>query len=285
MSGPVDSLRSFVARNGRGTAGEPIPGVVVFAAGKGGVGTSTLAALVGVAAARRGVRTLLVDAHETLGTLHHLLGVSDGLPGIGALDAAAGPADLRVRVTEHLDLLPGGARGPQEPSVLAPGERAALYRKLSSLYVDYDLVLIDGGARLDAVTALVAAGCERVLTVTAPDRVSLAGSYAMMKVVSARFPDTPVEVLVSGRGEPEARAVFQVVETAAGHFLGVPVAFAGGVPEDPAVRAAAAAGEPLHFLEPETPAWTAAGAVLDRLLFQQHSLVAGPSAQVLSLFD
>src|ERR1044071_3693357 len=51
------------------------PTCVLVASGKGGVGTSSVAALLALAAADRGEKVLLVDASESGGSLHHLFGV------------------------------------------------------------------------------------------------------------------------------------------------------------------------------------------------------------------
>src|SRR5678815_4163878 len=48
---------------------------LLVASGKGGVGTSIVAALTAMSAAERGERVLLIDASEGSGTLHHLFGV------------------------------------------------------------------------------------------------------------------------------------------------------------------------------------------------------------------
>ena len=48
---------------------------LLVASGKGGVGTSIIAALMALTAAERGKRVLLIDACESGGSLHHLFGV------------------------------------------------------------------------------------------------------------------------------------------------------------------------------------------------------------------
>ena len=73
MTTPLDSLRAFVARNGGSAAYEGASGVILVSAGKGGVGTSTVASLLAVAAAARGMRTLLVDGDAMLGSVERQL--------------------------------------------------------------------------------------------------------------------------------------------------------------------------------------------------------------------
>lgn len=284
MTGSLDTLKAFVAKNGRALPFEPRPGVVVLGAGKGGVGTSTLAALLAVSAAGRGIRTLLVDANDAVGSVHLMLGIPDGGLGIGSLAGKKTAEDLVLRVTPTLDLIPGGIGESEIPEMVTPGQRVVAYRKVSGLYEHYELTIVDAGARLHGLMGVLGAGAERLVAVTAADRISLAGSYALFKIVAQRHPELPVEVLINGRGEPEARSVFHIVETAATRFLGIPVSFAGGVPDDPGIRDAVATGTSLALEEGSSPARTAVSTVLDRILFEQQALVGTGTASVLS-FD
>lgn len=283
MTGSLETLKAFVAKHGRALPFEPRPGVVVLGAGKGGVGTSTVAALLAVAAAARGIHTLLVDANDAVGSVHLMLGIPDGGPGIGSLAGKRTAEDLVLRVTPTLDLIPGGIDQGEAPETVTAGQKVVAYRKVSGLYERYELTIVDAGARLDGLLGVLGAGAERLLAVTAADRISLAGSYALFKVVGQRQPELPVEVLINGRGEPQARSVFRIVETAATRFLGIPVSFAGGIPEDPTIRNAVANGTSLAIEEGSSPARTAVSAVLDRILFQQQALVATGTASVLSI--
>src|SRR5438067_1350422 len=79
MSAQLDALRSFVAGrpvgmpnaapNGNG------PHVLVVGSGKGGAGTSVVAALLALAAAAAGRRVLLVDTDPHVGPQRYLLGI------------------------------------------------------------------------------------------------------------------------------------------------------------------------------------------------------------------
>src|SRR5690606_7067058 len=113
-----------------------------------------------------------------------------------------------------LDLLPGGG-AEAAGSAIAAGERQALFRRIASLYPAYDLVVVDGGSRLDAVLTACGPGATRLVAVTTPDRVSLAASYALVKVVSGRYPELPVTVLANRGDEGAAESI----RSAAQHFL------------------------------------------------------------------
>lgn len=281
MTTPLDSLRAFVAQNGGSAAYEGAPGVILVSAGKGGVGTSTVASLLAVAAAARGVRTLLVDGDAMLGSLRWFFSVPDTAPGLTALNTGSTPEELAVSVAPNLHLIPGATPNSDDGGDYGRAERMSFCKRVSGLYESYELIVLDAGSHLDAAIGFLQAGVERTLVVTAPDRVALAGSYALLKTIGNRYPDVPVEVLINGRSEAEARTVFRIVESAAGHFLGVPVTFAGGIPDDGLLRASMASSGDLAELEGSSPAWEATSRILDRILFRHQELGRAPTASVL----
>lgn len=282
MTTPLDSLRAFVARNGGSAAYEGTPGVILVSAGKGGVGTSTVASLLAVAAAARSMRTLLVDGDATLGSVRMFFSVPDTAPGLAALNTGSTPEELAVPVAPNLHLIPGATPNSDAGEDYGRAERMTFYKRISGLYESYEFIVLDAGSYLETAIGFLQAGVERALVVTAPDRVALAGSYALLKTIGHRHPEVPVEVLVNGRSETDARTVFRIIESAAGHFLGVPVTFAGGVPDDSVLRSSMASGSDLAELEGGSPAWNAISSILDRLLFRHQELGGVPTASVLS---
>jgi flagellar biosynthesis protein FlhG len=243
-------------------------GAVVFASGKGGTGTSTLAALLAVGAAARGSRVLLVDGNVGFGSLHLYLGVGAGA-GWAALKAGAPAEDLLVKVTETLTLLPAG--NAEDAAAISAAERAALFRKVSSLYAAYDLVVLDGGSRLDSVLAACGAGVGRLVAVSTPDRVSLAGTYALMKVLDGKLSGLPVSVVVNRGDETAAESL----RGAARRFLARSVDCAGAVPDDECLRAGINAGMDIQDAAVDSPA---AAAILEAGTHFVRGLRAGSAA-------
>lgn len=266
------ALKALVNGNGRDVSHRLMRGVVVLGAGKGGVGTSTLTALVALAAARNGASVLLVDADETVGALHLLLGFPSDVPGLGNLrGGSVAPENLLLDVEPGLSLFPGGGGGIAATLAVAGGERRILMRRVAALYERYDLVLVDGGSRLDSVVASCAAGAGRLLTLTVPDRIAEAGAYALLKAAHGRFGTLPAEVLVSRASEEEARASHAMVDGATNTFLDTAVPFAGSVPDDAASLGPSAAGGTLAALSTSAPVWAAVAGLADRLLAEEEA--------------
>ena len=227
--------------------------VLLVGGGRGGVGTSTIASLLGIMAAADGSSVLLVDADSALGALPFLLGVQLG-HGLGSLrGGAVEPEALLVPVGETLTLLPVGAPLAAEDP-LAPAERRALFRRVASLYARFDLVVVDAGSRLDSVLAAAGAGADQLLVVAAPEKIAVAAGYALIKAAHARFPALPVDVLVNRASPAAGLTSFREIGEAAELFLQRVPAFAGSVTEDESLRAGVAAGMPVQEAAVGSPA-------------------------------
>src|SRR5687767_8334719 len=84
------------------------PTCVLVASGKGGVGTSSIAALTALSAVERGHSVLLVDASETAGSLHHLFGVRPTHGLWMLVDSRVRPDQVVSDVGDNLMLVAGG---------------------------------------------------------------------------------------------------------------------------------------------------------------------------------
>lgn len=263
MSTQLESLRRYVAqRPASERGGERLP-VLVLGSGKGGVGTSTLSALVALVAAAQDRRVLLVDADAGLGSLPMLLGAGTP-PGLGALrGSGVDPQELLIPVAETLTLLPGGGTDQ-----LTQAERQLLFRRSASLYPRFDLVVVDGGSRLDSVLAACGAGVARVLTVTTADRIAVAATYALIKVLGERFSDTPVDLIINREDADTARQVTAEISAATRHFLRREVRCCGAIPDDHSLRAALQAGLTLQEAAADSPIATAVQQINSTLLQQ-----------------
>jgi MinD-like ATPase involved in chromosome partitioning or flagellar assembly len=241
---------------------EPWPGVVVVGGGKGGVGTSTVAALLALASARLGARTLLVEAVHGVSVLPLLFGreaPAEGLLTRGGPDVRA----LREEVAPGLTLLPGGGT-PDELSSSRQGERAARVRRAASLYDEHEMTVVDAGCRLDEVLGAVSVGAERMVVVASSSRIALAGAHALFKSVLLRGSSVRLELLLNGCDEAVARDAFDLTREAGRRFLGQGPAHAGTLPRAPELEEGRPAREGLQAVPPEAPVLASASRVVRR---------------------
>jgi flagellar biosynthesis protein FlhG len=198
-------------------------------------------------------------------------------PGLeGLRRGAAGPEDLTVPVTDSLHLIPAGEPGGTVSAV----ERQALFRRVSTLYPGYDLVVVDGGSRLDSVLAACATGAVRVLAASTVERIALTATYALTKVLADRHPALPVELLLNRTEQKVADPAAEEVRGALKHFLRRSVGYAGWIPEDECLRAALEAGMDLKDAAVGSPAAARLEQIAASLLTQ---LTAGSPSERLQL--
>lgn len=239
---------------------------VVVGSGKGGVGKSIAAVSFAASLAEAGHRVLLVDGDQNLGNLHVLLGVRPTLTPEALLHETLTPSDIVVPVAERLFLMPADS-GTDAVQRLGPTDRARLQRRVSGIYMDYDAVIVDAAAGLDSALRCAALHATRLVVMTMPEATALTDAYALIKVVHGQLPRLPVDIVVNRLHEPhEGEMAFDKLRAAAARFLGRPLDYLGGVPEDREMRALAA--DPVRLLRPSqgTPAQRAFAGLATRLM-------------------
>lgn len=222
---------------------------IVIGSGKGGAGKSLTALTLATAFAQAGRRTLLVDGDQNLGNQHVLLGVRPAVAPESLLESTVAPADVVVPVTENLWLMPA-ASGAEAIQRLGGADRARLQRRISTLYPDYDVVVIDAAAGLDSALRCAALRATRLLMVTTPEPTALTSAYALIKMVHGRLPRLPIELVVNrSLDQTDGQIAADRLAEACQRFLGRRLCYLGSVPEDPDLRATL--GQPERLVRAE----------------------------------
>jgi flagellar biosynthesis protein FlhG len=204
----------------------------VIGSGKGGVGKSVLSALLALELARTGRRVLLLDGAQNQGNLHILLGVRPAHHLEALLTGEVAAQELLRPLDEKLWLLPADS-GTERLHALGPVDRARLHHRLSSLYDDFDAVVVDSGPGIESAVRVALMRANRLAVVTVPEPAALSDAYALMKIVHLQLPGLPLEVLVNRvLDEDEGPATFERLDLAGRRFLGRPLRYLGAVPED-----------------------------------------------------
>ncbi len=247
MNRSLEELRAWVTGQGRDPEPNLRPGVWVVGAGKGGVGTSTVTALLGLAARRRGSRTLVVEGVS--GGLALILGQEGETAGIPDL-ARPGvePEDLLVSLADGFDFLPAGRWA--DGSTDEENQRALLLRRAGDLYDAYDRVVVDGGSRATTVMAACSAGAERLWIVTHRNRVAAAGAYALVKALEAQLPGLPLALLANRATPEEGRRALSAIRSGCRRFLGSAPDEGPSLPTDPGLLQALDEGRSVLDIPP-----------------------------------
>jgi MinD-like ATPase involved in chromosome partitioning or flagellar assembly len=236
---------------------------IVVASGKGGVGTSVVAALVALAAFDRGERVLLIDADEQVGPLALLLGcIAPDARLDDLLRGLTSAPDVLAWLDPRFALLPGGVPSDRLVPALAGAERRAAFRRVTTLAQSFDRVIIDAGARLDGVLAACAADVSALLLVTAPDAVANAAAFATAKAISRSHGDLALAALANRADDTEGPALLSQLADGVHRFLDRELALLGTVPSDEGLDRALRAGMPLVDAARGSPASRAVSAMI-----------------------
>jgi pilus assembly protein CpaE len=181
------------AANDRG----PSKLVVVFAP-KGGVGKTTLAFNLGVAASGLGLRTALIDGSIQFGDLRGMLRAPRDAPSM---------LDLPTDRISETDLAEVVWRGPGDIDVLLAPPRIEMAemvlirdieKTISLMRRLYDLVIVDTGVGLDELTLALLDQADTILEIVTYDATTIRNTIAMAETFQKiGYPPNKVRYLVN----------------------------------------------------------------------------------------
>jgi chromosome partitioning protein len=240
---------------------------IAFASLKGGVGKTTVALNSAYAFARRGARTLLVDADPQGAVGLSLEGVGDR-PGLAGRLDVEGPlleGVVKTRLAE-LDLLPTGPiSGFDADNYVALARERDLMRTVVEEGARlYDVVIFDTPAGLGGMTRLVFEATAHVIAVVQCEPLSLRAMPALLETLARLAEAGSVCTLrgvvgsMSSFRDPVVLASLEEVWS-----LYRDEVFDTAIPRDPAFLQASRAGVPLGLLSRRPPP---VSAVFDKLV-------------------
>lgn len=212
---------------------------IVVLSGKGGTGKTTVTAALATALAMDGARVLCIDCDVGLRNLDISLGC-DQIANLSFWDICQGSYRLS-QLSPH----------PMFPTLFfltAPLNRSAeqidgaLFEQLVlDARSQFDYVLLDAPAGVDAGLRLAAAKADRALLVTGPDRAAIRDACRTGQVLELMGKEN-VRLIVN-RIAPKLVSTMSLTVDDVMDYAGLPLI--GIVPEDPNVVLAAAFGKPL----------------------------------------
>lgn len=222
--------------------------VLAVLSGKGGTGKTSVCAGLACALAGSGKRVLCVDCDVGLRNLDISLGLVEGAA-LSFLDVASGNYPLS-----------SAARHPKYPGLFfltapmnCPVERidaAAFRAMLRQARQEFDLILLDAPAGVDAGFRLVSSAADRFLLVTGFGPASVRDAARVGELLELQN-KTDVRLIVN-RVDREMLSTVRTTIDDVMDNAGLPLA--GIIPEDPCVTLAASFGKPLLQYAPHCPA-------------------------------
>ena len=193
---------------------------VAILSGKSGVGKTNITLNLACALHQTGFRALLMDCDMGLANLDVLLGIT---PEANMQDALLGERTLEEVISPlepgGFDVLPASS-GVPEMNDLSPEMRDLLLERLKPVLGRYDYIFMDLGAGIsETVQTFAALAASRIVIIT-PEPTSLTDSYALLKVLHARFGLCDFMVVVNQAASArKAQTAFDKLHGACRHFL------------------------------------------------------------------
>ncbi len=243
--------------------------IILICSGKGGVGKTTLTANLGIALARQGASTIVLDADFGLRNLDLLLGLENRIV-FTAQEVLAGSCRLEQALVKHkqepkLALLPAG--NPRMLEWLTPDDM----KKIVGLLAERaDYVLIDCPAGIEEGFRNAAAAAREAIVITTPEVSAVRDADRVIGLLNIQGVK-PVQ-LVLNRVRPrmmanqEMLAVDDVTDILALPLLGL-------VLEDEQVIVSTNRGEPLTLNGAASPAAQAYQNIARRLQGEDVALI------------
>lgn len=234
------------------------PRLIEIVAGRAGVGRTLVAVNLGIALARSGRHTLLVDCTDRAGesrALRYLSLRGSATGAAGAHDPIALPGwngfavlPLRLSDSERVN----GAARAAATNILA--QASGLDCVLVSSAVA-DSLLLPTEQRRDVLVVLSRAASSITDAYALIKRMSLHGAHCRFQVVVNR-----------ASSDSEAHRIFQNMARVAQGYLDVQLELLGFIPADPALERAAAQGRSVIDADPASPASAAFRRLAERIV-------------------
>jgi len=242
---------------------------ILICSGKGGVGKTTLTANLGIALARQGHKTVVLDADFGLRNLDLLLGLENRIV-YTAQEVLAKSCRLDQALVKHkqepnLALLPAG--NPRMLEWLKPEDMQSIVGMLAK---QFDTVLIDCPAGIEDGFKNAAAAAREAIVITTPEVSAVRDADRVIGLLNTQGL-SPVQ-LVLNRVRPkmmanqEMLAVDDVTDILALPLLGL-------VLEDEQVIVSTNRGEPLTLSGSQSPAARAYSNIARRLQGEDVPLI------------
>ncbi len=218
-------LRALISGDDRASATatierpEGLGHIIAVTSGKGGVGKTTVAVNLATLIAETGKSVLLVDADLGLANVDVMLGI-DATRHLGHLLTGAFSAEeIAVDGPRGMRVISGGS-GLRELADANANDRKIILEKLLGYCRQYDCTIIDTSPGISGDVTDFLQSASEILVVTTPEPTALRDTYAALKTISIRLPETPVRIVVNSASARQAADSVAAVNAVASKFLG-----------------------------------------------------------------
>lgn len=259
--------------------------IITIASGKGGVGKTWFAITLAHAFAQRGENILLIDGDLGLANVDVQLGLAPShdlgsvIAGQVALEDALTRVETSNKNAGSFDVL-AGKSGSGVLSALSHAEVAHLHQGIQSLAGQYDRVIVDLAAGVDANVLQLCGHNGTTLTLVNGEPTSLTDAYALIKLVHMNHPHADVRVVANmAEDKADGQRIFGALNKACTTFLDINLTSAGIIPRDDTIRDTIRHQTALLYRHPGSKAAQAVLKIAENLIVSAKKTTAPPTSR------
>lgn len=257
----ADRLRSLASRVGEGETR-----VISITSGKGGVGKTNVAVNLALLFARKGFKTLLIDADLGLANANLIVGCRVDKTLDDVMFGQSSMQDIFVHTACGFDLLPSSS-GMRKMLELDSFAQRTLFDRLFEAMQAYDVVIYDTAPGIGSHVLNFNAAAHDIVVMAHPEPTALADAYALIKVLHQERREKRFKLLINRAHSPdEGLEAFRRISDVSDEFLNISVDYLGALPEDISVLRAVRMQRPVCVDAPRSAFAMALDRVGDKLL-------------------
>ena len=153
---------------------------IAVSSGKGGVGKTTIAVNIALTLAKKGNKTLLLDADLGMANAHLVLGVNPEKTLDDFINKKNPLSKISYKINKNLDFISGGS-AVHSLLNLENTERYNIIKSFNEIKKTYDYMIIDVGAGADASSISFMSAANKIITVLVSEPTSFADAYSLVK--------------------------------------------------------------------------------------------------------
>lgn len=228
--------------------------VITVTSGKGGVGKSNFSLNFALGLIDLGQKVVIIDVDLGLANLDILMGVTARSNVLEMIERGKSIWDIMEKGPRGLEYIAGGS-GFNQIFRLDDQKLEFFFQQMKELQGYADTIILDTGAGISQETLRFALASDDVVLVTTPEPTALTDAYALVKVVQAKNPRVPFQLVVNRINSfKEGKSTADKISMVARQFLNVELKTLGFISDDEHVSKAVKKQEPFYLAYPRCQA-------------------------------
>ena len=228
--------------------------VIAVTSGKGGVGKTVFAVNLSIALAKKGYKTVIVDADTNLANVDVLFGLRPKSTLADVILSQAKLEDVMIEDPNGIKIIPGNS-GTKEFLYMDENIKERLLQEIWRLERSHDFIILDTASGVSPMAVDFAARANEVILITTPEPTAITDAYAMTKILHSFKENINLKLvlnLVSSKSE--VNDIYERLSLVTDHFLGIKLDMIGYIQKDEAVQNSVLRQKPLLQIHPKSPA-------------------------------